>query len=715
MPTLVRIKPSYQVAQSDCGLACAHMVMQSYGITASLRKMRVRYASGRDGLSLSALIRILRDYGLDAKAIKCSYSNLDRVPLPAILAWNPAHYVVLEKHVHHRWRIIDPASGRRWCRASELEANFSGFCVVNGSKIAKIDRSDEVDEPAWKSLLGLMAGKLLWLAPLLLGVILVTGVTLAVPQITGWIVKALGNVEHALLVSLLTAISVSFFLVHLINTVLSAIASTTVGKRLTEVIYRMLLSAPLSYFNIRPQGELLYRISLVKTLESFVTSVLPKLMVGLIASLGCLIYVFFLDVSSFVLLATASILYVGVFNFSQHHVKKLSDDQNQEESLANSVLVDSITSIHEVKAGGYELEIFSEWANHNANVVALERKKLSFRGTISALVTTIQTFLPVGIFFISLRNGYTPDTLAQAVKLQLLATVALSQITTIVEMGGQIGETASALRRIDDLVNYKDTPLFLPDASSSFNLPIRLNDVSYKYGVFAENALSNISFEIPERKRIAIVGETGSGKSTLAKVIGGLLVPSSGVVLANNILLNQVRQASFYQNVSYVPQDAILRSASLRDNLTWGKVHSDDQLIRSLESAQFTIDSELFPQGLHTMLINGGANISGGQRQRISIARALLKHPKLLILDEATSGLDQSTEADLYRSLNKLDCAFVTVTHRLETVRDFDMIIVLDGGKIVETGTFESLLENKAYFTRMYFAHTNTEKVASND
>lgn len=283
-------------------------------------------------------------------------------------------------------------------------------------------------------------------------------------------------------------------------------------------------------------------------------------------------------------------------------------------------------------------------------------------------------------------------------------------MTMIVEMGAEIGETSSALRRVDDLVNYMDAPMFSPDASSQFQLPVRLESVSFRYGAFAKDSVSDISIEIGEQRRIAVVGKTGCGKSTLAKLIGGLLLPTSGSIEANGVRLRSVSQSSFYDCVAYVPQDSSLRNATLRDNLSWGNEHTDADLVRCLELAQFRLDPNLFPQGLQTMLINGGQNISGGQRQRICIARALLKEPRLLILDEATSGLDQRTEASLYESLSRLGCAFVTITHRLETIRDFDEIVVLDQGIVVEKGSFESLLECGGLFSKMYFAYQESTK-----
>lgn len=707
---MVRVRPSYQVAQSDCGLACVHMLIQSFGISASLRKMRVTYAPGRDGLSLRALTQILSDFGLNSKVVKCSYSNLSRVPLPAIIAWEPAHYVVLEKRLGDSWRIVDPSSGRRWCSKKEIEANFRSFCVTAARGNTKVSEGQVSDDPSWKSLAVLLAGKAFLLLPILLGVILVTGVTVAVPQITGWLVKQLGGMDQASIIAVIVSLAFGFILVHLLNTAISSVASTTISKRLTEIIYYTLLRAPLSYFNIRPRGELLYRVSLIKKLESFVSGVLPKLFVGSVAGIGCLIYICVLDFRSFLLLLAATLIYLGAFNFSQRQIRKLSDEQNREDSLANSVLVDSISSFQEVKAGGHEEKIFESWAAHNAKVVSLERKKLFLRGSISSLVNAIQTFLPVVIFLTNLFSSFGPDALGQAVQLQLLATVFLAQVTMIVEMGAEIGETSSALRRVDDLVNYMDAPMFSPDASSQFQLPVRLESVSFRYGAFAKDSVSDISIEIGEQRRIAVVGKTGCGKSTLAKLIGGLLLPTSGSIEANGVRLRSVSQSSFYDCVAYVPQDSSLRNATLRDNLSWGNEHTDADLVRCLELAQFRLDPNLFPQGLQTMLINGGQNISGGQRQRICIARALLKEPRLLILDEATSGLDQRTEASLYESLSRLGCAFVTITHRLETIRDFDEIVVLDQGIVVEKGSFESLLEGGGLFSKMYFAYQESTK-----
>ncbi|NMX03992.1 peptidase domain-containing ABC transporter [Mobiluncus mulieris] len=712
---MARIKPTYQVAQSDCGLACIHMLMQAHGTRASIRKMRVHYAPGRNGLTVSNLATVLHDYGLATRAFKCSYSYLSDIPLPAIIAWAPKHYVILEKKRNRGWQIIDPASGRRICDEQTTQESFRNLCIIvkdsSGAKKSKEIR----EESSWVSLSRILFHKLSLFIPLFLGVVLVAFTTLIIPELTANLIARYQSNSNGMIWGVISGIVFAFFLVQLLNVIMSTLAATQIGKHLSEAIFHRLLNAPLSYFLIRPQGELLYRISLVKILENFVTNSFPKALISVVLSLISATYIAVVNTVSFMVLVVATIIYLLIFHFSRRKINDITELLNVEESLANSVLVDSITSIQVVKAGGHEKNVFSNWCTHNEKTFIYEKKRAVVRGAVNSFLSSMQNFFPIVVFLVTYwQSSHTPD-IANALKVQLLATIYLSQISLIVEFGGQIGEASAAVRRIDDILSYQDYSIFSKDAHSDFSMPISLNKVSFRYGAFSNSVINNFSLILKSNTKIAIIGKTGCGKSTVAKLVAGLLNPSSGSIKIAGESIHNVKQHSFYRNVTYIPQDSPLRSASLRENLDWNKSHTDDELLVALKQAQFDLDSGDFPQGLDTVLVNGGQNISGGQRQRIAIARVFLNRPQLIILDEATSGLDQKTEAELYTVFENMQCALLAITHRLETVRTFDQIVVLENGRVVESGTFDALIESKGVLFSMYNAYKSERMRSQND
>lgn len=707
------MKPSYQVAQSDCGVACAHMLLQAAGVQSSLRDMRVLYSPGRDGLTVRQITHILRDHGLASKVFRCSYSKLTTLRFPAIVAWIPNHYVVVTRVSNSHWRIIDPAVGRRRVSPREFRERFAGLCVVS-DRVAEETRSETTgDESSWLVIGRLLRHKMTVFLPLLLGICMVGLITLYVPEGTSRIVDEYREQPSAALWASLAALAGGFFLVQGLNVVLTSFSATEIGRTLSERVYHSLLEAPITYFLVRPQGELLYRISLVKTLENFITSSLPKLLVAGVMVTISFICLLGADSMAFVLMCVTASLYLALFRYSRIKMNKISEELNAIESLANSVLVDSITSIQVVKSGGLESFTFEQWCTRNRRVFQLERKRTIVAGIVSAFVSALQSCLPIAVFLIAFWRSRQEAPLASALRAQLLSTIILTQLTTIVDAAGKLGETGAAVRRVDDMVTYRDQPIFRKGASKNFQMPMSAESVSFSYGAFSGRAVDQVSLKVDSHRRVAVVGHTGCGKSTLAQLLAGLLNPISGRVMVGGIDIRDVRQKDFYDNVVYIPQDAPLRSASLRDNLCWGEQISDEDLLDALAKAQFAFDSIEFPQGLDTFLVNGGRNISGGQRQRIAIARCFLCTPQVIILDEATSGLDQQTEALLYRVFQKLDCALVAITHRLETIRDFDEIIVMRDGAIVEAGSFNELLDIEGEFSLMHNAYRKTREAAS--
>ncbi|QNO16688.1 ABC transporter ATP-binding protein [Alkalicella caledoniensis] len=250
-----------------------------------------------------------------------------------------------------------------------------------------------------------------------------------------------------------------------------------------------------------------------------------------------------------------------------------------------------------------------------------------------------------------------------------------------------------------------------PDVSEDKNsLDAQLDsfDVEFKNVSFSykrdQPILNNISFKITSGKKTAIVGESGSGKSTLLKLIGRFYDVTEGEIAVGGHDIKQLKLKNLRQNFGYVFQDTYLFHLSIKDNIKFGKPDaSDDEVMQAAKRAnahQFIMETEC---GYDTVVGERGIRLSGGQKQRISIARMLLKEPQIILLDEATSALDNVTEAAIKQSLNELSegRTLITVAHRLSTIMEYDSIIVLEAGEIVEQGTYQSLIDNQGVFYRL--------------
>ncbi|MCE4148766.1 ATP-binding cassette domain-containing protein [Bacillus velezensis] len=223
--------------------------------------------------------------------------------------------------------------------------------------------------------------------------------------------------------------------------------------------------------------------------------------------------------------------------------------------------------------------------------------------------------------------------------------------------------------------------------------------------------LKNISLEIREGQKIAIVGSSGSGKSTLSKLIMGLYDPTEGQICFDSIPLEKLDRKQLYKQMGIVPQDITLFNSSILKNITLNNKNISVEKVRKVaKAAQIDKEIESMPMKYNTPISEMGMNLSGGQRQRIVLARALLNDPKILILDEATSSLDLVNESLISKYLSEMGCTRVVIAHRLSTIIDSDFIIVLDKGEVVESGKHEDLIALEGVYSNLYRSQTKKEK-----
>ena len=220
-----------------------------------------------------------------------------------------------------------------------------------------------------------------------------------------------------------------------------------------------------------------------------------------------------------------------------------------------------------------------------------------------------------------------------------------------------------------------------------------IDNLTYSFAPVRPALIEQLSVSISLGMRVALVGASGSGKSTLARLIAGLLQPTSGTIHFDGYPLTAIPRQVAVASLAMVQQEIAIYGMSIRDNLRlWRTDLSDDQLLEACREAQLQQLIEALPEGLNTRLAEGGRNLSGGQRQRLELARALLQDPAILVLDEATSALDAATEQLVEEALRRRACTQIVVAHRLSTIRDADLILVLDRGRVVQRGRHGELI-----------------------
>lgn len=348
------------------------------------------------------------------------------------------------------------------------------------------------------------------------------------------------------------------------------------------------------------------------------------------------------------------------------------------------------------KSYGYEerhLSLFLDIGRHlNTARIGLTRAfaTLRLRMTVgSVLALSVILYLAVAVF-------HLPT--AAILLLLFIFSRLVPRLVSLQQTLQEILSTIPALETIERLIAKCESS---PERSSvetrsiTVEREIDFDDVSFSYDTMGRALqIASVSLRIPAGKTSAIVGASGAGKSTIADMLLGLIRPVKGSITVDGIQLDDSHLASWRAQIGYVTQDTFLFNDTIRFNLDWASPGADEaEMMRALENAAAADYVSRLPQGLDTVIGERGVRLSGGERQRLSLARALLRKPRLLVLDEATSALDSENEERIYRAIARLHGAMtiVVITHRLSTIRNADLIHVLDGGRLVASGTWEEL------------------------
>ena len=293
--------------------------------------------------------------------------------------------------------------------------------------------------------------------------------------------------------------------------------------------------------------------------------------------------------------------------------------------------------------------------------------------------------------------------LGTMIALNALAAIFIAPLASLASSATQLPIVRSHLERIGDVMEA-DIEQEVQQAQEPPHLMghIQLQDVSFKYDGNSPTVLKDITIDIRPGQKVAIVGPTGSGKSTLGKLLLGLYLPTEGEILYDGMPLRSLNYQSVRSQFGVIMQDASIFNGSIRQNIAFNNPDMDmESIVKAARLAAFESDIQQMPMQYETFVAESGNALSGGQRQRLAIARALANNPSILLLDEATSALDVITERAIEENLKSLACTQIIIAHRLSTVRDADIILVLDQGRIVESGSHAELLARQGYYAKL--------------
>ena len=485
-----------------------------------------------------------------------------------------------------------------------------------------------------------------------------------------------------------------------------------VGQRVVidirEALFEKFQRMPLAYFDRHQTGEIMsYVTNDVQALQNALVDKLIELVTESSVLIGSITLMFYLD-WKLTLVTLITVPLVGqAMNIFGKKLKKSGIVIQERLADINSLLQESISAVRVVKS--FVRERYENERFHRQNELNFQAEMKNVQLT-SLLTPTVEFLAAITVTFILWIGGYEVvqgDLTAGALVAFLTYAVNLANpVKRISRIYGTVQRAMAAIDRVFGVLDMEET---IRDRKNAVPLPeiegrVAVKDVSFSYKEGAP-ALSHVSLEASPGQLIAFVGPSGAGKSTIANLVPRFYEVNEGAIEIDGHDVRDVTLDSLREQIGIVPQETMLFSSSVRENIRYGRLDATD---KEIEEAARAANAEEFilqlPEGYETKIGERGLNLSGGQRQRIAIARAILKNPRILILDEATSALDTESEKIVQAALDKLMVGRTSfaIAHRLSTIFNADCIYVIDGGRIVERGTHEELLAAGGLYSTLY-------------
>ncbi|MBL1089785.1 NHLP family bacteriocin export ABC transporter peptidase/permease/ATPase subunit [Streptomyces sp. NPDC001739] len=714
----VRTPTVLQMEAVECGAASLAMVLAHYGRHVPLEELRIACGVSRDGSRASNLLKAARSYGLQAKGMQMETAALAEVQAPAILFWEFNHYVVYDGMGRRMGRrgvhINDPDKGRRFVPTEDFDTSFTGVALV-------FEPSESFRKGGRKpGVLGAvparMRGTTGTLLAALLASLLLVAVGAAVPALSRTYIDMflIGN-QTSLLGPLFASMAAMVALTAVLTGLQQAnlLRGRIISSTLTSARFlRHLLRLPVTFFAQRSPADLVQRLQSNDAVAETLARDLAAAGVDGIVVVLYAVLLWTYDPQLTVIGVGIALLNVVamriVIRLRATHTAKLRADTAR---LTNTAYT-GLQLIETMKATGGENGYFRRWAGQHAATLE-EQQRLGVPSAWLAVVApTLATLNSALILWIGgLRAVEGHISIGLLVAFQALVTRFTAPITRLNGVAGRIQDFAADVARLKDVESFPADSLYTrpgPDGDTRrLKGHVTLENITFGYSPLDKPLLTGFSLAVGPGRQVALVGGSGSGKSTVSRLISGLYSPWEGTIRIDGQRLEDLSRSALAGSVSFVDQDVFLFEGTVRDNVAlWDPSIPDDAVITALKDAALYDDViARRPDGIHSRVEQDGRNFSGGQRQRLEIARALVRRPSILVLDEVTSALDAQTEQIIMDNLRRRGCACVVIAHRLSTVRDSDEIVVLDHGVVVERGRHEDLVAAGGAYAELVKEH----------
>ncbi len=702
---------------TDCGAACLATICKQNGYKIGITRIREIAGTDKHGTNVFGMIKAAEQLGFSAKGVKGDKNAFfSEFPLPAIahiiVDGGLLHYVVIHKITKKQVIIADPAKGIVKLTPEEFfgevheegkppKYRWSGILILL-AKNETFKRGDETKglftrffyllKPQWKLLAHIFIASLLYTVLGILGAF--------------YYQELIDSILPDGLERTLVTLSIGVIILNLFRVILNAFRSHLLlylSQKLDIALllgyYKHVLELSMNFFGTRKVGEIISRFNDAGKVRDAISGATLTIMIDTLMAIAGAVILYMQNARMFGITVIIVVLYfIIVLSFNKCY-EKLNRAQMERNSELTSYMVESLNGIQTVKAYNAECKINLETETRFIRLLRsvfdlslAENLQYSFK----VCIELVGGIIILWIGGVSVMKG--DMTIGALITFNSLLAYFLEPVKNLINLQPQMQTAfvaADRLGEILDLEAEKKENEYKKMTPVSLAGDVEFRKVNFRYGT-RKLVLEDINLTIHKGEKIAFVGESGSGKTTLSKLLLHLYSVESGDVLINGNNVEDIKLEVLREKIAYIPQETFLFSGTIFENLTLGLDDATmDDIIEASKLAQAHNFINELPLRYETRLEENGADLSGGQRQRLAIARAMLKKPDILILDEATSNLDAITERALdetIRSFSK-DVTTIFIAHRLSTIKNCDKIYVLEKGKIIESGNHKELIQ----------------------